>query len=97
VATLEQIKRWWDEGLIPPNSPSWDDAGNNQAYQSGQVAFAFNPASIFAYLEENDPDLLADTTQAPDPGRVGRQLPGHQHLGLGPSSRAAPASTRPRL
>ncbi len=67
VATLEQIKRWWDAGLIPPDSPSWDDAGNNKAYQSGQVAFAFNPASIFAYLEENDPDLLADTIQAPVP------------------------------
>jgi multiple sugar transport system substrate-binding protein len=75
VATLEQIKRWWDEGLIPPNSPSWDDAGNNQAYQSGQVAFAFNPASIFAYLEENDPDLLADTTQAAIPAGSAGNFP----------------------
>ena len=75
VATLEQIKRWWDAGLIPPNSPAWDDAGNNQAYQSGQVAFAFNPASIFAYLEENDPDLLADTTQAPIPAGSAGNFP----------------------
>jgi len=67
VAALERVKRWWDDGLIPPASPSRDDAGNNTAYQSGQVAFAFNPASIFAWLEENDPDLLADTTQAPFP------------------------------
>ncbi len=67
IAALEQMKRWWDNQLIPQNSPSWDDAGNNTAYQSGQVAVAFNPASIFAYLEENDPELLADTTQAQFP------------------------------
>jgi multiple sugar transport system substrate-binding protein len=67
VAALEQIKGWWDNDLIPPGSPSWDDAGNNTAYQSGQSAFVFNPASIFGYLEANDPDLLADTTQAPFP------------------------------
>lgn len=67
VAALERMKRWWDNGLIPENSPSWDDAGNNTAYNSGQAAFVFNPASIFAYLEANDPDLLADTTQAPFP------------------------------
>lgn len=75
VAALEQIKRWWDAGLIPPDSPSWDDAGNNKAYQSGQVAFAFNPASIFAYLEENDPDLLADTIQAPFPAGPAGNFP----------------------
>jgi multiple sugar transport system substrate-binding protein len=64
VAALETIKRWWDNGLIPQNSPSWDDSGNNTAYNSGQAAFVFNPASIFAYLEANDPELLAETTQA---------------------------------
>jgi multiple sugar transport system substrate-binding protein len=75
VAALTRIKRWWDAGLIPPDSPSWDDAGNNKAYQSGQVAFAFNPASIFAYLEKNDPDLLADTTQAPFPAGAAGSFP----------------------
>ena len=44
VAALERMKRWWDNGLIPENSPSWDDAGNNTAYNSGQAAFVFNPA-----------------------------------------------------
>lgn len=64
VTALETVKRWWDAGLIPQNSPSWDDSGNNTAYNSGQAAFVFNPASIFAYLEANDPELLAETTQA---------------------------------
>lgn len=67
VAALERMKRWWDNGLIPENAASWDDSGNNTAYNSGQAAFVFNPASIFAYLEANDPELLADTTQAPFP------------------------------
>ncbi len=75
IAALERCKRWWEAGLIPENSASWDDSGNNTAYQSGQVAFAFNPASIFAYLEENDPDLLADTTQAPFPAGPAGNFP----------------------
>lgn len=75
VAALERAKRWWDNGLIPENAASWDDAGNNTAYNSGQVAFVFNPASIFAYLEENDPDLLADTTQAPFPAGPAGNFP----------------------
>lgn len=76
VAALTRIKRWWDAELIPPDSPSWDDAGNNQSYQSGQSAFVFNPASIFAYLEANDPELLADTTQAPFPAGPAGAFPG---------------------
>ncbi|MGH2562687.1 MAG: ABC transporter substrate-binding protein [Thermomicrobiales bacterium] len=76
IAALNRIKRWWDAELIPPDSPSWDDAGNNQSYQSGQSAFVFNPASIFAYLEANDPDLLADTTQAPFPAGPAGSFPG---------------------
>lgn len=75
VAALERMKRWWDNGLVPENAASWDDSGNNTAYNSGQAAFVFNPASIFAYLEENDPELLADTTQAPFPAGPAGNFP----------------------
>lgn len=75
IAALERMKRWWDNGLVPENSASWDDSGNNTAYQSGQAAFVFNPASIFAYLEQNDPELLADTTQAPFPAGPAGNFP----------------------
>jgi multiple sugar transport system substrate-binding protein len=75
VQALTTIKRWWDNGLIPQNSPSWDDSGNNTAYNSGQAAFVFNPASIFAYLEANDPELLAETTQAAFPAGPAGSFP----------------------
>jgi multiple sugar transport system substrate-binding protein len=75
IAALERLKRWWDNGLIPENSASWDDSGNNTAYNSGQAAFVFNPASIFAYLEANDPELLAETTQAPFPAGPAGNFP----------------------
>lgn len=75
VLALTRLKRWWDDQLIPPDAPSWDDSSNNGAYQSGQVAFVFNPASIFAFLEENDPDLLADTVQAPFPAGAAGSFP----------------------
>src|SRR6266487_3803212 len=39
VAAMKRIKGWWDEKLIPPDSPTWDDTGNNSAYQKRQAAF----------------------------------------------------------
>lgn len=72
IAALTRIKRWWDEKLIPPDSVSWDDTGNNSAYQSKRVAFVDNPASIYAWLVANDQQLLADTSMAPIPaGKAG--------------------------
>jgi multiple sugar transport system substrate-binding protein len=47
--------------IIPQGAISWDNAGNNQAYQSKQVAFINNPASVYAYLAGNDKDLMDKT------------------------------------
>jgi len=67
ISALTRIQTWWKDKLIPPDSPSWDDSKNNASYQSRQSAFVFNPASIFAFLDQNDKDLLKDTDQAPNP------------------------------
>lgn len=72
VSALTRVKTWWADKLIPPDSPAWDDSSNNKSYQSRQSCFVTNPASIFAFLEANDKDLLKDTMQAPYPkGKVG--------------------------
>ncbi|HET8627038.1 MAG TPA: hypothetical protein VFL91_06445, partial [Thermomicrobiales bacterium] len=72
VSALTRVQKWWQDKLIPPDSPSWDDSKNNASYQSRQSAFVFNPASIFAYLDQHDKDLLKDTDQAPFPkGKAG--------------------------
>ncbi len=76
ISALTRVERWWKAGLIPQDSPSWDDSSNNKSYQSYQSAFVFNPASIFAFLEAEDPDLLADTTQAPFPTGTAGSFPG---------------------
>jgi ABC-type glycerol-3-phosphate transport system substrate-binding protein len=71
VAALTRIQRWWQDKLIPPDAPSSDDAWNNQVYQSKRAAFVFNAPSIYGWLQENDPDLLKNTAQAPLPaGKV---------------------------
>ena len=67
IAALERLQRWWDNGLNPEAAASWDDSGNNKAYSAGEVAVVFNPPSLFASLQANDPDLLAETAQAPFP------------------------------
>ncbi len=53
--------------IIPPGAISWDNSGNNKAYQSRQAAFVMNPTSIYAYLDGNDKDLQKATGLFPVP------------------------------
>lgn len=69
VRALTRIKRWWDKKLINPAALTANDAWNNNMYQSGQCAFAWNPASIYAYLQANDQTLLQNTFQGPMPSQ----------------------------
>lgn len=53
--------------IIPPGAISWDNSGNNKAYQSKQAAFVMNPTSVYAYLDGNDKDLQRATGLFPVP------------------------------
>jgi len=67
VAAMNRIKGWWDAKIIPPDSPTWDDTGNNAAFQKKQAAFVLNPPSIYGWMVDNDKDLLNNSTMAPPP------------------------------
>jgi len=53
--------------IIPKGAVSWDNTGNNKAYQSRQVIFVTNPTSIYAYLAESDKELYDVTRLLPVP------------------------------
>ena len=53
--------------IIPKGAISWDNTGNNKAYQSRQVIFVLNPTSIYAYLSESDKELYNVTGLLPVP------------------------------
>lgn len=62
---------------IPPSASNWDDAGNNQAYISGQAAMIFNTGSVINVLKNEHPDLYEKTALAPFPsGPNGQFVPG---------------------
>jgi multiple sugar transport system substrate-binding protein len=61
VAAYQYLADMFAEGTIPRSTLTWDDAGNNTAYQTGRAAFIMNPPSVYQWLVDNDPDLLADT------------------------------------
>jgi multiple sugar transport system substrate-binding protein len=61
--------------IIPPGSISWDDTGNNKAYQSKQAAFVMNPTSIYAYLDGSDKDLQKVTGLFPVPAGPKGSIP----------------------
>ena len=59
--------------IIPRGSLSWDNSGNNKAFQSGQVAYALNPTSIYSSLiADNSPFLDATILERPPGGPAGR-------------------------
>jgi multiple sugar transport system substrate-binding protein len=53
--------------IIPKGAISWDNQGNNKAYQSRQVIFVLNASSIYAYLAESDKELYDVTGMLPVP------------------------------
>ena len=53
--------------IIPKGAVSWDNTGNNKAYQSRQVIFVLNPTSIYAHLADSDKDLYNTTGLFPVP------------------------------
>ena len=61
--------------IIPKGAISWDNTGNNKAYQSRQVIFVLNPTSIYAHLAGSDKELYDTTgllpvpTALPEPSR----------------------------
>ncbi len=58
---LTWITELYGEGVFPPGATTWDGAGDNTAYQSGQAVFIANPGSVYLYMRDNDPDLAEGT------------------------------------
>lgn len=51
----------YKEGLFPPGVTTWDGAGDNTAYLSGNALFIANPGSVYLAMQKDDPDLGAAT------------------------------------
>ncbi len=60
-AWLTWITTAYKDGLFPPGATTWDGAGDNTAYQSGNALFIANPGSVYLYMIANDPDLADGT------------------------------------
>lgn len=77
---LDFLKSAWDAGVIPPDGPTWDDGGNNRAYQSEIVGMTLNTGSILRYLQTEDQALLEKTAVIPIPaGPAGRFVSGYYY------------------
>lgn len=79
---VEWITTLYNDGAFPADVTTWDGAGDNTAYQSGNVIFIANPGSVYLYMEDNDPEL-SEATQ-------------YSALPAGPAMRLAPANTNVR-
>lgn len=86
---LQWVSDAYKAGLFPPGVTTWDGAGDNQAYLSGQAIFIANTGSVYLTAKEDDPELEAATHYAPLPaGPKGRISP------INPNFRAIPKTSR---
>ena len=65
---LAWVKDAWDKKLFPPGNTTWDGAGDNNAYLSGQAVFIANTGSVGIAAKSQDPDLFAGTGYSSLPG-----------------------------
>jgi ABC-type glycerol-3-phosphate transport system substrate-binding protein len=62
IKTLELVDAMFNEDkIIPPGATNWDNTHNNQGYQSEQLVLTSNPTSVYAWLEQNKPELAKAT------------------------------------
>jgi multiple sugar transport system substrate-binding protein len=62
-----------EDRTIPRAALTWDDAGNNVAYQTGRAAFVINPPSLYGWMKDNNPELLANTAMVNIPKGPGEK------------------------
>jgi multiple sugar transport system substrate-binding protein len=67
-AYLTWLKNAWDKGIFPPGNTTWDGAGDNQAFLSGQAAFIANTGSVGIAAKNDDPELFEGSAFSPLPG-----------------------------
>jgi multiple sugar transport system substrate-binding protein len=65
---LQWVKAAWDRHLFPPGNTTWDGAGDNNAYLSGQAVFIANTGSVGIAARQDDPDLYKGTGYSALPG-----------------------------
>jgi multiple sugar transport system substrate-binding protein len=64
---LAWVKDAWDKKLFPAGNTTWDGAGDNQAYLSGQVGFIANTGSVGIAAKKDDPELFEASAFSPLP------------------------------
>lgn len=55
------LKRWWSDRLIPPDSIAWGDIDNNLAFMEGRVLAIHNPTTVLATMVRMGHPLLPVT------------------------------------
>ena len=58
---LEWVTTAYEDGLFPPGVTTWDGAGDNTSYLSGQSIFIANTGSVTLAMNDEDPELAEAT------------------------------------
>lgn len=94
-AYLEWVTGAYEDGLFPPGVTTWDGAGDNTAYLSGQAIFIANTGSVTLAMNEDDPELAEATGYTALPaGPVMQVSPTNPNVRAVPASSANPDAAK---
>ncbi len=97
-AYLQWITDLYKQGVFPPGATTWDGAGDNTAYQSGQAVFIANTGSVTVWMRANDKELLNSTQYSAMPaGPKMRVSPGSPTLRAIPKTSKNPEAAKALL
>lgn len=58
---FEDLKKWWKDGIIPPDSIAWGDIDNNLAFMEGRAFAIHNPTTVLATMIKTNHPLVPAT------------------------------------
>ena len=65
------VKAFRDDKVISRSALTWDDSGNNTAWQTGNASFVINSPSIYSWMAESNKEMLANSTMIVGPKGTG--------------------------
>lgn len=82
TAGLERLQRWVDNGWLPQDAATWDQADAWQAFFSGNYAFGLNGNWNLGDVR-NNADFNITTTRYPAGSQGSHVFPGGEAIGIG--------------
>ena len=81
IAAMEFLfKSFKEDRVISRSSLTWDDSGNNTAWQTGNASFVINSPSIYSWMADSNKEMFENSTMTVGPRGEGPKARPASHV-----------------